>query len=277
MNIDAPISLTTITIDAPITIGITGPAGPGVATGGTTGQVLAKASATDFDSEWIDANPFNQDLNTTDTVTFTGLGLNDGLTPTALTLTNMDDGAGSSETGFMKWNANVLEIGTEAAGTGTQRNVLFPTPSAQFSAELIAYTFKAGGEFGSFCTISNFGTVVCPEIQVGGSTLQIGSNFIKAGMNNVFAWTDGGFYYNTPDTGISRSSAGVLAVGDGSQGDASGVIAVAATNQRTESTADPSTTEYPNDKDSGVHRNTTSGDIFQCHNYNGTIFKTQLT
>ena len=31
-----------------------GPAGPGVATGGTTGQVLAKKSNTNYDTEWID-------------------------------------------------------------------------------------------------------------------------------------------------------------------------------------------------------------------------------
>lgn len=33
--------------------GATGPAGPGVASGGSAGQVLAKASATDYDTEWI--------------------------------------------------------------------------------------------------------------------------------------------------------------------------------------------------------------------------------
>ena len=33
--------------------GATGPAGPGVASGGTTGQILAKASGTDYDTEWI--------------------------------------------------------------------------------------------------------------------------------------------------------------------------------------------------------------------------------
>lgn len=31
-----------------------GPAGPGVAEGGTTGQLLAKASDEDYDTEWID-------------------------------------------------------------------------------------------------------------------------------------------------------------------------------------------------------------------------------
>ena len=37
------------------TVGETGPAGVGVPAGGTTGQRLAKASATDFDTEWVTA------------------------------------------------------------------------------------------------------------------------------------------------------------------------------------------------------------------------------
>ncbi len=37
--------------------GATGPAGPGVAAGGTTGQILAKNSATDYDTEWVDTPP----------------------------------------------------------------------------------------------------------------------------------------------------------------------------------------------------------------------------
>ena len=40
---------------APGKQGPQGPAGPGVPTGGTAGQVLAKKSATDYDTEWIDA------------------------------------------------------------------------------------------------------------------------------------------------------------------------------------------------------------------------------
>jgi hypothetical protein len=34
-------------------VGATGPAGPGIAVGGATNQILAKASATDFDTKWI--------------------------------------------------------------------------------------------------------------------------------------------------------------------------------------------------------------------------------
>ena len=37
---------------APGADGATGPAGPGVATGGTTGQVLTKLSATNYDTNW---------------------------------------------------------------------------------------------------------------------------------------------------------------------------------------------------------------------------------
>jgi hypothetical protein len=51
-------------------VGPKGDTGPGVAVGGTTGQVLAKASATNYDTEWVARNPFNQELNTTDTVNF---------------------------------------------------------------------------------------------------------------------------------------------------------------------------------------------------------------
>ena len=57
-------------------LGAVGPQGPagangqGVPVGGTTGQVLAKASGTDYDTEWVARNPFDQDLNTTDGVNF---------------------------------------------------------------------------------------------------------------------------------------------------------------------------------------------------------------
>lgn len=37
--------------------GDTGPAGPGIATGGTTGQVLAKKSETNYDTEWTTPSP----------------------------------------------------------------------------------------------------------------------------------------------------------------------------------------------------------------------------
>lgn len=50
--------------------GPAGAAGQGVPVGGATGEVLAKASGTDYDTEWVARNPFNQDLNTGDNVSF---------------------------------------------------------------------------------------------------------------------------------------------------------------------------------------------------------------
>lgn len=52
--------------------GATGPAGPGVPTGGTAGQVLRKASATDYDTAW--ATPDAADLTGTLPVAHGGTG-----------------------------------------------------------------------------------------------------------------------------------------------------------------------------------------------------------
>ena len=52
--------------------GIQGPAGPGVAAGGTTGQLLAKISDSDYATTWIDA-PDNAQNPETLTYTYTGV------------------------------------------------------------------------------------------------------------------------------------------------------------------------------------------------------------
>jgi hypothetical protein len=46
---------------------------------------------------------------------------------------------------------------------------------------------------------------------------------------------------------------------------------------QTSTAADPTTTEYPNDGDVGVHHNTTSGNRFWVWNDGGTIYKVQMT
>lgn len=47
-------------------------------------------------------------------------------------------------------------------------------------------------------------------------------------------------------------------------------------NQLTSSAADPSISEYPNNKDWGIHKNTSSGIIYLSYNDNGSIFRAQL-
>jgi hypothetical protein len=59
--------------------GATGAAGQGVPVGGTTGEVLAKASATNYDTEWVARNPFDQSLNTTESVSFESVTVSDGI------------------------------------------------------------------------------------------------------------------------------------------------------------------------------------------------------
>ncbi len=47
---------------------------------------------------------------------------------------------------------------------------------------------------------------------------------------------------------------------------------------RTSAAADPTTTEYPNDGDAGIHKNTSSGNVYLAYNDGGsTIVKVQLT
>lgn len=46
---------------------------------------------------------------------------------------------------------------------------------------------------------------------------------------------------------------------------------------RTSTTADPTTTELPNDKDLAIHKNTTTGFIYLAYNDGGTIKKATLT
>lgn len=48
--------------------GATGPAGPGVPAGGTAGQVLAKASGTDYDTQWVNQSSGSSDGPTLDEI-----------------------------------------------------------------------------------------------------------------------------------------------------------------------------------------------------------------
>ena len=51
------------------------------------------------------------------------IGMYNGVTPQSLSLYNTYTGASNYERGGMRWDANALKIGTEAAGTGTQRAI----------------------------------------------------------------------------------------------------------------------------------------------------------
>lgn len=63
----AAITLVKSTNDITLVTGAAGPRGAGFSTGGTTGQILAKASATDYDTEWISFGSINQRYTVDDT------------------------------------------------------------------------------------------------------------------------------------------------------------------------------------------------------------------
>ena len=58
---------------------------------------------------------------------------------------------------------------------------------------------------------------------------------------------------------------------------ASGTVSAARMSQTTSTAADPTTTEYPTSGQWGIHKNTSSGDVFLAYNDGGTIKKVQLT
>jgi len=117
--------------------------------------------------------------------------------------------ASNYERGFMKWNSNVLEIGTEAAGTGTVREVKFISgdtfsfqradftspPKFRHRASNILDVYLGSSAFYSFNTSVAF-------------QLEYDMQFAWGSTNSD----------STADTGIKRDSAGIVKVTDGSTG-----------------------------------------------------------
>lgn len=109
--------------------GATGPAGPGVPTGGAAGQVLAKASATDYDTEWH--TPDATDLTGTLPVAHGGTGA----TTAADALTAL--GAASA--------ADVSPIGTTVFNSASSVSLADDTATALTSVTLAAGVWVVAG------------------------------------------------------------------------------------------------------------------------------------
>lgn len=84
--------------------------------------------------------------------------------------------ASNYERGFMRWATNVLEIGAEAAGTGTQRQLRFPLGTVTASTPLsITQTWNSAGvtftglQLNATDTASASGSLLF-DFQVGGSS-----------------------------------------------------------------------------------------------------------
>jgi len=99
------------------------------------------------------------------------------------------------ERGFMRWATNVLEIGAEAAGTGTQRQLRFPLGTVTASTPLsITQTWNSAGvtftglQLNATDTASASGSLLM-DLQVGGS-----SKFRVEKGSDLYVGTK--FYYN---------------------------------------------------------------------------------
>jgi hypothetical protein len=117
-------------------VGPQGPAGPGVAVGGTTGLVLAKASATNYDTEWVARNPFDQELNTTDAVTFANVSTasngNVSIGTSGTSLSSDLLGIGGFAT--LGQTSLLLTDGTDSLSVDLSSGVTFPDSTFQTTA-----------------------------------------------------------------------------------------------------------------------------------------------
>lgn len=134
------------------------------------------------------------------------LAQRNGTNPQTFRLYNTYTDGSNYERGFIRWNTNVLEIGAEAAGTGTLREYRISSGSFNsIRSEGNAITFESGnnGRRGGFTgPYSTYG--------VSGLTLVSDSSLLWTNNAN---WGTGSL-----DTGLARDSAGVVKITNGSSG-----------------------------------------------------------
>jgi len=125
-----------------------------------------------------------------------------GTNAQAFRLYNTFTDASNFERGFMRWNSNVLEIGTEAGGTGAVRQV-------SFTGAIIS-RFDATSGNALVLGVSNFERFI-----VEGTP---GPNaFVRLPSGGAYTWTSA-YAGATRDTALSRNAAGVVEVNNGTAG-----------------------------------------------------------
>jgi hypothetical protein len=170
-----------------------------------TGNIWPRLGIVNDGGIWIQVDTF--DSNTANRVHLhsdvaNNLALRNGTDSHSLNIYNTFTDASNYERGFIRFNSSVLEIGHEADGTGSDRDL----------------KIIAGGRFLNIAA-SN-GEVTLPSSSIKGTSWWNLSNAgasLSATMPIV--WSDtAGNYTATKDVGLARDSAGVLKVTDGSTG-----------------------------------------------------------
>jgi hypothetical protein len=122
---------------------LTGPAGPGVAPGGTTGQVLAKQSNTNYDTVWVTPS--------TGTVTSVSVTSANGFAGTVATSTTTPAiTLSTTVTGILKGNGT--SISTAVAGTDYQSPLTFGNLT-ETTSSVLTITGGTGAVIGSGTTV----------------------------------------------------------------------------------------------------------------------------
>jgi hypothetical protein len=136
----------------------------------------------------------------------------DSTTAQAFRVYNTRTDSSNYERGIFDWTttANTLTIGVQNAGTGTARNINFVGGSA--------VTFL------SYNPGLNRADISVTAI-LGSGSFGANASSGRCSLYNVIGWNPSqDVTSSTLDTGISRAAAGVVAVGDGTAGNATGTI-----------------------------------------------------
>jgi len=162
------------------------------------------------------------------------------------------------EAGF---DTNVAYLRTVANGTGILRTLAFEGPDFE------AYATGTATNIDCDLTLYGKGTGAGRMWLRGGTS----------GPNKIFS-TDIASTAAARQLDLCAATTPALSILTSGEVEATGDFTLGGIiNQGTSSAADPTTTELPSDKDWGVHKNTTSGNVFLAYNDNGSIVKVQLT
>jgi|688.fasta_scaffold39868_8 hypothetical protein len=119
-----------------------------------------------------------------------------------------DAGLTNFERGFMRWNSNVLEIGTEAGGTGAARTTQINAASGiiNFWSTFLMGSFNSGRfQANNSCGVSGSGAF----------DTNYGCQLVST---KPLGWVPGTNTQVAPDTALSRNAAGVVEINNGTAG-----------------------------------------------------------
>ena len=188
------------------------------------------------------------------------------------------------------YNGNFRTVNVEADGTvnfyklgssGATNREWFEWKYAPIAAAWHMRPKRAGtGTFQDFCILSSRFQNTYLAFRSGGSSLGIGFGDETSFNNDNITITQNQTLFGENCVPTSSAITANKTFGSATQRWPkvfSSILDTALINQETSSGSDPTTSEYPNDKDWGIHRNSTANTIYLACNIGGTIYKVALS